>query len=238
MWYNRNVERSDVMRKWLSMFLKFIVVMASFIGLILVVCDIKVTYVGGWKGMLYFTNQSNLWIGIVCLVGLIIMIMEEIKHKKYIKPWMKIIKLVFTVAITLTGVVYCFLLVPTMSEDPWCLTSVLTHVVVPVFAVADFLVYDVDFSYKYKHSFFALIPPFYYLIFAGIGYIINLDFGLGVNYPYFFLDWGAPVGFFGISKELPHYIGMFYWLILMLGIVLGFGIFYVKASKIVNKNRK
>ncbi len=226
------------MKKWLSILFKTIVFLASTIGLILVICDIEVTYVGGIKGMLYFTNQSNLWIGLVCLAGIIIMIMERIKQKSYVKPWMKIVKLIFTVAITLTGVVYCFILVPTMTEDPWCLTSVLTHVVVPVFAVLDFLVCDVDFSYKYKQSFWVLIPPVYYLIFAGIGYIIDLDFGLGVNYPYFFLDWGAPVGFFGISKELPHYIGMFYWLILMLGIVLGFAILYVKVSKIVNKNRK
>lgn len=226
------------MKKWLSILFKTIVFLASSIGLILVICNIEVTYVGGLKGMLYFTNQSNLWIGLVCFVGIIIMIMEKIKQKSYVKPWMKIVKLIFTVAITLTGVVYCFVLVPTMTEDPWCLTSVLTHVVVPVFAVLDFLVYDVDFSYKYKQSFWVLIPPVYYLIFAGIGYIIDLDFGLGVNYPYFFLDWGAPVGFFGISKELPHYIGMFYWLILMLGIVLGFAILYIKASKTVNKNRK
>lgn len=226
------------MKKWLSILFKTIVFLASSIGLILVICNIEVTYVGGLKGMLYFTNQSNLWIGLVCFVGIIIMIMERIKQKSYVKPWMKIVKLIFTVAITLTGVVYCFVLVPTMTEDPWCLTSVLTHVVVPVFAVLDFLVYDVDYSYKYKQSFWVLIPPVYYLIFAGIGYIIDLDFGLGVNYPYFFLDWGAPVGFFGISKELPHYIGMFYWLILMLGIVLGFAILYIKASKTVNKNRK
>ena len=157
------------MKKWLSILFKTIVFLASSIGLILVICNIEVTYVGGLNGMLYFTNQSNLWIGLVCFVGIIIMIMEIIKQKSYVKPWMKIVKLIFTVAITLTGVVYCFVLVPTMTEDPWCLTSVLTHVVVPVFAILDFLVYDVDFSYKYKQSFWVLIPPVYYLIFAGIG---------------------------------------------------------------------
>lgn len=226
------------MRKWLSLICKAIVSISSFVGLLIVIIDYKVTYVGGWKGMLYFTNQSNFWIGVVCLIGIILILLEKTKNKSYIKPWMYIVKLVFTVAITLTGVVYCFLLVPTMTEDPWCISSILTHVIVPLFAVVDFLVYDIGFPYKYKHSLWTLIPPLYYLVFAGIGYIINLDFGLGVNYPYFFLDWGAPVGFFGISKELPHYIGMFYWLILMLGIVLGFGILYIKISKISNKNKE
>lgn len=226
------------MRKWLSLICKAIVSISSFVGLLIVIIDYKVTYVGGWKGMLYFTNQSNFWIGVVCLIGIILILLEKTKNKDYIKPWMYIVKLVFTVAITLTGVVYCFLLVPTMTEDPWCISSILTHVIVPLFAVVDFLVYDIGFPYKYKHSLWTLIPPLYYLVFAGIGYIINLDFGLGVNYPYFFLDWGAPVGFFGISKELPHYIGMFYWLILMLGIVLGFGILYIKISKISNKNKE
>lgn len=226
------------MRKWLSLICKAIVFILSFVGLLIVILDYKVTYVGGWKGMLYFTNQSNFWIGVVCLVGIILILLEKTKNKNYIKSWMYIVKLVFTVAITLTGVVYCFLLVPTMTEDPWCISSILTHVIVPLFAVIDFFVYDVVFSYKYKHSLWTLIPPLYYLVFAGIGYIINLDFGLGVNYPYFFLDWGAPVGFFGISKDLPHYIGMFYWLILLLGIVLGFGNLYIKISKINNRNKE
>lgn len=226
------------MKKWLSLVLKLIAFLASSVGILLVLLDVKVTYVGGWKGLLYFTNQSNLWIGITCLVGIILMVLEHIKKETYVKPWMYIVKLVFTVAITLTGVVYCFLLVPTMTENPWDITSVLTHLVVPVISILDFLVYDIGFAYKYKQSFFALIPPFYYLIFAGVGFIINLDFGLGCNYPYFFLDWGAPVGFFGISKELPHYIGMFYWLVLILIIVLGFANLYILASKKTNKKGK
>ena len=105
-------------------------------------------------------------------------------------------------------------------------------------SIIDFFVCDVRFEYKYKHSFLTLIPPIYYFIFSGIGYIIDLDFGLGHNYPYFFLDFGAPVGFFGISKELPHYIGMFYWLVLILMIVLGTANLYILMSKKVNKNRK
>ena len=218
------------MKKWISLICKLIVVLSSFIGLTLVLCNIDIVYVGGIKGLMYFTNLSNFWIGIVCLCALI-MLFKGVE----IKPWMYIIKLVFTVSITLTGVVYCLLLAPFMPEDPWCSSSILTHIVVPLFAVVDFLVYDLEFDFKYKHSLFVLIPPIYYLGYSLIGFLLNWDFGLGENYPYFFLDWGAPVGIFGISAELPHYLGTFYWLIILLIIVFGMGILYIIGSKVYNK---
>lgn len=225
------------MKKWLTLICKAIVFLASTTGIVLSLSNIK-TYIGGVRGLLYFTNQSNIWIGVTCLIGIVYIILEEKRKQELVKPWMYIIKLMFTVAITLTGCVYCFLLAPVMEGNPWDITSVLTHLIVPVFSIVDFFIYDVHFPYKYKHSFLVLIPPFYYLIFASIGFVLNWDFGLGVNYPYFFLDWGAPVGVFGISKDLPHYIGTFYWLIIILFIVLGVGILYVFVSKKSIKNRK
>lgn len=224
------------MRKYISFLLKIIVILAAVTGIIFVIGNITFSYVSGWKGLMYFTNQSNLWIGCVCLIGVILMILEDIKQKRIIKPWMYTIKLVFTVSITLTGMVYCFLLAPTMPNNPWSVTSVLTHVVVPLTAVADFLIYDCQHAvFKYKCALYTLIPPLYYLGYSSLGFILNWNFGMGYNYPYFFLDWGAPVGFFGISKELPHYIGTFYWLILLLLIVLGLAFLYIFISKNIKK---
>lgn len=224
------------MRKYISFLLKTIVVLASMTGIVFVVGKITYSYVGGIKGLMYFTNKSNIWIGVVCLIGMILMIMEDVKQKDILKPWMYVVKLVFTVSITLTGMVYCFLLAPTMTTNPWSITSVLTHVVVPLTSIIDFLIYDCHkMTFKYNYSLYALLPPLYYLGFSSLGFILNWDFGMGENYPYFFLDWGAPVGVFGISKELPHYIGTFYWLILLLIIVLGMSNLYIFVSKKIKK---
>lgn len=206
-----------IMKMWISLVSKIIIVLASATGIFLVVSEVTYSYVGGWKGLLYFTNQSNIWIGIVCLIGIILIILEKIKNKRIIRKWMYIVKLVFTVSISLTGIVYCLLLAPVMPNNPWSITSVLTHIVVPLFSIVDFFVYDCEQKYKYWHAVYALIPPLYYLGFSSIGFVLKWDFGMGVNYPYFFLDWSAPVGVFGISRELPHYIGTFYCLLLFWG---------------------
>ena len=50
------------------------------------------------------------------------------------------LKFVFTVSITLTGVVFCAVLAPTMPGAFGDAATVLTHVVVPVCAIADLFV--------------------------------------------------------------------------------------------------
>ena len=124
-------------RKITSIVLKSIVVLAATVGVIIQVAE---TYVS----LLYFTIQSNIWIGVTCLVGLVLMLTN-----KPIKNAMYLIKLIFTVSITLTGVVYCTLLAPFMGEQAYSFSSTLLHVVVPVVAIADFLVYDYSGEYKW-----------------------------------------------------------------------------------------
>lgn len=226
------------MRMWISLMLKSIVVLASTTGIFLVVNRINVTYVGGVKGLLYFTNQSNIWIGVVCFIGIIIMVLEKIKQREFVKPWMYVVKLVFTVSISLTGVVFCFLLAPTIPDNPWNFSSVLTHIVVPFCSIADFIVYDYKGNYKYRHGLLTLLPPLYYLGFSGIGFVLNWDFGLGANYPYFFLNWTSPAGIFGFSKELPYFMGTFYWLSILLLFVLGLSFLYIFVVKKIKKEEK
>ena len=51
-----------------------------------------------------------------------------------------IIKYVGTVAITLTGIVFCFVLAPTLGTDAWNVQNVLTHIIVPACTILDFFV--------------------------------------------------------------------------------------------------
>lgn len=211
-----------MMRKIVSIVLKSIVVLSAIVG-------VALSFRAGGNPILYFTIQSNIWIAAVCLVGLVLMV-----AKVEIKPWMYLIKLIFTVSITLTGVVFCVMLAPLLGKDAYALNNTLTHVVVPAVAVADFFVSAYPAKFKKWHCLLVTVPPFYYLGFAGIGYALNWDFGNGVNYPYFFLNWGNPAGVVGFSKEFP-YIGVLYYILILLVFVVGVGALYMWIASVIRR---
>lgn len=64
------------MKKYLSMGLKFIIFIASIVGVILSIIMTS-KYQSGLKSLMYFTVQSNLWIGFTCLWILVLMILEK-----------------------------------------------------------------------------------------------------------------------------------------------------------------
>ena len=211
------------MRKVISLFLKGIIFLCSMTGITLaVVFRMPLT-----TTLMYFTNQSNVWISFTCLAFLILNLIELKKGVKLIKKWMYILKYMFTVSITITCLVFCVILAPISSDyiEPWSLESILVHVIVPILSIVDLFVEEKRYNISLKHSFFALIPPTCYLIFATICFFNNLDFGYGLNYPYFFLDWGSPVGVFGISNNEP-YLGTFYWIMMLLIVFYSISIIY------------
>lgn len=56
---------------------------------------------------MFFTIQSNIALAVICLIGLL----KMLKSKPFSDLWY-IIKFVGTISITLTGAVFCFVLVP------------------------------------------------------------------------------------------------------------------------------
>ena len=208
-------------RKIASLILKSIVVLSVVAGVIIHV-------VADCRALLFFTTQSNIWIGVACVVGIALML-----SKRQPSQWMYSAKLVFTVSITLTGVVYCTMLAPFLGAEAYTFSSTLLHVVVPIVSVADFFVYDYPAAYRKWECLTATVPPFYYLAFAGVGYALNWDFGYGgQNYPYFFLNWGSPAGAFGFSSESP-YMGVFYYVLILLAFVVGIGALYVLLARLM-----
>lgn len=219
--------KNKSIRFYISLGLELSVVVFAILGIILSMLAPKNEFMGGVTNLLYFTTQSNIWIAIVLGTIFTFKILEIINKKAYLKNWMYVVKLIFTVAITLTGIVYCFLLAPVLPEefDTWSLHSIFEHALVPLFAVADMFIDEYKIEFKKKHVGMVIFPPLYYLIFSIIGYVCKIEYSTGENYPYFFLNFGSPAGIFGFSKEEP-YIGTFYWMLMMLSIVLCFGFIY------------
>lgn len=211
------------MKRYLSLLLKAIIVVAAVWGISICAFDTN-AFMGGKTVWLYFTIQSNIWMVLVALLGAVMMLRQSFPR------WMSVLQLMMTVSITLTGLVYCFMLAPLMGEQAFNLTNVLTHVVVPVVSVVDFFVCSRLLSLRDRDAWYVIVPPLYYLGFASVGYVQNWQFGPGINYPYFFLNWGSPAGAFGFCDTLP-FMGVMYYVLIMLLFLLLVGRLYIFVAK-------
>ena len=100
----------SVKQRNISSVLKVIVILSALIGTFLSAYAGRHSFMGGSRVFMYFTIQSNIAIAVICAIGLFLMA----KDKAASSAWY-VIKFVGTVAITLTGVVFCFVLAPTIG---------------------------------------------------------------------------------------------------------------------------
>lgn len=219
---------SNTIRTRVCFFLKIAAVASAFGGVLFsLIFAVRDGYSHWSKRLLYFTAQSNLWIGIVFLVFLF--------HRKRGRTGY-LFKYTFTVSITLTGLVFCCLLAPFSDESyhPWSFPNLLTHVFTPTFAVADFFLDD-RYSLRKREIFLAVLPPLVYSVFITALEGIGIDFGRGESYPYFFFHYRSPAGIFGFSSVRPFFIGSFYWLTALLLLTLGVGWLYAHKFRLKHK---
>ena len=207
--------------KLVSCILKAVVIVSATAGILLSAGAGRRAFMGGSRVFMYYTIQSNIAIAAVCLIGAILMM----RGRPVPNRWYTV-KFVGTVAITLTGVVYCTMLAPLLGDAAWRLNNVLTHVVVPLAAILDLFVTGAGGSIPRRSVFLVTIPPAAYAIYAGIGYIAGWQFSDGANYPYFFLNWGSPAGAFGFTKELP-FMGCVWWILVIFLFLIAIGYIYL-----------
>lgn len=220
-----------------SILIKLSVFVCALIGVIS--CFDLAGFMGGGTTLLYFTIQSNIWTGIYLLIEAILNLISIIKKRTIYYPFLNVIKLCVTVSITLTGVVFCFMLAPLEGINAFNMTNVLTHMVVPILTVVDYFIF---YDYRYKlnrfQPLFSTILPLYYLGFSLIGYFNNWNFGGGNNYPYFFLNYDSPAGLFGFSDQMPYFMGSFYWIIILVLFVVGISYLYAFLVSLIKPNNK
>lgn len=193
-----------------SLILKLIVTVCAAAGTFISAYAGRGTFMGGSRVFMFFTIQSNILIALISVIGAVLLL----RRKPAGTAWY-VIKLVGTVSITLTGVVFAVLLAPILGKAAWNLQNTLTHVAVPVAAVADYFVSASGAPVRKRSVWFVLIPPFLYVIYAAIGYVNGWEFVKGKIYPYFFLNWGGPAGAFGFLPEFP-YMGCVWWIVTLM----------------------
>lgn len=218
---------NDSKKKKLAMIiLKAVAIISSVYGLIR-------TYNGAYSFTM-FTNLSNVAISTILAVFMVLDIMELATDGKKGRKTQRlyIIKYMLTIAISLTFLIYMFILAPTNEEGIWHsyfsngAGSFCVHFIAPLLAIADYFFYEYE-SNK-KHAFYAIIPPLCYVIFViFLGQVFDYRWYGGMWAPYNFINYGAPTGWFGFDLSLLGEeslgIGVAYMIIVLVIIFYGIG---------------
>lgn len=134
----------------------------------------------------YFTILSN----ILVVMFFMFLIIRYGKNKDYPK-----LKGAVTMSITVTFLVFHFLLRPTMfnmigtNYSLFSPANLLLHYIIPIMTIFDFLLFDTKGKYKKIDPIIWLIIPFCYFIIMSINGVLGYTFSTGSHYPYFFMDW-------------------------------------------------
>lgn len=224
----------------ISLVLKILTACAALVGVALCLFGFDLDGYSHWyKRLFYFTLQSNIWIGVLMAV-LVILTVAKVTLSEKTKKRLYVLKYVFTISITLTGIVFCSILGPFAGDDfrAWSLSSLLTHVFSPVFAIADFFIEDMLVKLTFSHVSLTTLPPFIYLVFAIVLSAFGVDFGRGDTFAYFFLDFRSPAGLLGFVKTSPPQMGVVYWMICFLGLVVGIAFLFAKLHPTARKQKR
>lgn len=218
----------SISKEKISYVLKCLIVFCSLGGVALSLIQARFDGFIPWgTRLLYFTAQSNLWIGFTCLALLFLPFMKvNERHERRLY----LLKYIFTVSITTTGLIFCGLLGPFADKTmhPWSASSFLTHVFSPLFSIIDFFLNPYPLVLKKHEKLSPLLPPTVYVVVTGILNLRNVNFGRGDPYPYFFMHLRSPVGLFGFGRVFPFYMGSFYWIVIFALLTLSISLLYAK----------
>lgn len=224
--------------------MNFVVFVFALIGVLATI--LGSSFMSGLSVILYYTIQSNIWIGLTSLVFAVVLIVQASKSKIAIPKWLYSIKFIFVVAITLTMIVFWTLLAPTLMIPSYLfsLSNLFSHSLTPLVALATFIGFDSQKQrLQIKESLLSLVTPVYYLIFVFIMCALEVTFHT-FRTPYFFLNF-YEFGWFGGATYSDTYgfasFGVFYWILIILAFIflMGYGLTFVNrlVYRISNKNK-
>lgn len=198
--------------------------------------------------MTYFTNLSNILIALALVVFLVfdIIILASKGEKNPKKNYMFIIKFALTLCISITWLIYMCILAPT-SEDGFFVSythnhygSLCLHMLTPVLAIIDFVLYDYNYVSTVKHAIYAIIPPLVYVGFIVILALTGIRWGNGMYAPYNFLNFGADTGWFGLDlsrlSSTSLGVGVAYMIIVLVLIFIGIGRLFLLFNSLRRKS--
>ena len=120
---------------------------------------------------IYFTNISNLLVGLMAIINAVFLLLSVIKNKNCVPYIFSLIKLVLISMTTLTFFTVLFVIGPIDGyPQNYSGRNFFTHLVVPVLSLVSYLFFEEKLKFQWKYSLIALIP---FAIYA-IVYVINV----------------------------------------------------------------
>ncbi len=114
----------------------------------------------------YYTVDSNVIMGIIALIAAIVDYRVLNKKIARVPMWMKVLKLIGVVGVTLTMLVTAFFLVPTMGFSTcYNNSNVFLHFINPVISIYAFLRFDATSEMKFRHTFTGIITMLIYAVY-------------------------------------------------------------------------
>ena len=180
-----------------------------------------------WDFYSYFTNASNYFCVAVLIAELALVLRRS--GDGYVKA-IPVLKFVGLVSILLTLIVYNFVLAPfrdvSLTLSP---RSILLHIVIPIIYILDWFLFYERRQTSRLYPVYALSLPLFYVIFvyvhaAALQFdtsILNYNGDGALIYPYFFLN-----------VELLGLPILAVCLVLLLGVLLGFGFAFVGLDRL------
>ena len=156
--------------------------LAAFTGVYL-----EITKHGGFGMLLYYTVLSNLLVTI--FTGYLLRVMSR-SGENWQSPTLLRLKGGVTMSIMITCVIYHFMLAP-IATDFYRLENFLCHYIVPLWFLADTLLFDKQGQYKIWDPVLWTILPLVYMLFAlfnGLVLKLPVPNSKVSPFPYFFLD--------------------------------------------------
>ncbi len=216
--FEAHTAHTNGMKQKVTIGLKAVTVLSAVGGVLLGLFDAERAGYSHWsRRLLYFTAQSNLWLGVTVLM----LLLSLARNKERAGKWY-LFRYVFTASIVLTGLVFCLILAPFAGKSyhPWSLSNILTHVATPLLALSDLVIDRYPVLMGAREITLCVLPPLGYVTLASLLGLFGVDFGRGVTYPYFFMNYCSPVGLFGMGGERPFVLGAVYWILLLLLVTL------------------
>ena len=170
-------------------------------------------------GMLrFFTIDSNIFVGIISILFAI----EEIKFLKGkikdVSPLMYKLKFMATTSVTLTFFVVFAYLGPISKGGVKTLlvnSNLFLHLIIPVLSIITFTIFDKEEEFKFKNTFFSVIPTFVYGVFYLINVIVHMEGGkVSPLYDwYYFVYYGVWTAIIVIPLMLiiTYVLGLILW---------------------------
>lgn len=215
----------------INFLIKIVVTISSLLGVIISLFTATSEGYASWgKRLLYYTTISNVFLGLTFSALLLSPLLSAKLYAK-IKGVLYILKYLSTVMISITLLVFTFLLFPFADESYHLtsLSSILTHFVSPTLAIIDFFTDDTPLNLSARHVPLSLAPSLLYAIFTFMLSAFKVDFGRGETYPYYFMNYQGEAGFLGLTLH-PFGIGYIYPIITLSIVIVIIGYFYYKVS--------